>query len=129
MIEYLACPLQHEDQKVMHARYIASVKAMAHLMDCGRMVFNPLSHGYEVTFGGWLKEEWHRWMEFDLEIIKRACNKVTVLMIDGWEQSKGVGMEIDLAKQRNIDLAYLNPVECGLTFEFPHVAGLFEEKR
>jgi hypothetical protein len=48
------------------------------------------------------------WMRADLEMLGR-CDQLCVLMLPGWEKSRGVREEIEFAQERQIPIIYLRP--------------------
>jgi len=120
-IAYLACPHSHDDENVRTARYKASIVAMGWLMNSGEMIFNPLSHATEFGIN---MANWEYWLKLDVIIIRKLCSSMTVLMIDGWEESKGVSMELELARNLKLPIRYLSCEVVGLDFTYPYVRPL-----
>lgn len=94
---YLASPYSHEDGRVRQQRVEAAVIAMKHLLEKGYWVFGPICHSFCPD--SYFEDGEYDWMPLDLEILRR-CDGLIVLMLEGWEKSKGVGMEIEFAVQR-----------------------------
>lgn len=88
-------------------RFIEACMAAGHLMHQGYVVFSPIAHSHAVeAFGMHSQQTGDFWLDQDLEIVKR-CDKVIVLMLDGWEYSRGIKREVDFANKNNIPVEYL----------------------
>ncbi len=91
---YLACPYTHPDPATQEYRYKTSCRVTVKLMQCGIVVFNPLSHGVPlVPFLNDIEDEHRFWLSIDLPILSR-CDEVLVLGLAGWTQSVGVKEEL-----------------------------------
>jgi hypothetical protein len=55
---------------------------------------------------GELPKGWDFWREYDLWFI-RQCDRLTVVMIDGWRESVGVTAEIAEAERLGIPVGYM----------------------
>lgn len=108
-IIYLSSPYNHSDPNVKYDRF-QKVSYMANrLMARGIHVFSPISHNVPISNHGDLG--WSQWMSFDLAMLAK-CDRMFVLKIEGWDQSKGVAKEIEYAMAHNIPIEYLSfPLE------------------
>lgn len=103
---YLASPYTHSDASVRESRFDAACKATAELVRSGQVVFSPITHGHPlVRFG--LPIEWDYWARFDHEYLRR-CDRMVVLTLDGWRESRGVQAEIDLAIELDLPIDYVS---------------------
>jgi nucleoside 2-deoxyribosyltransferase len=94
---YLACPYSHEDEKVMVERFNMANKAAALLMKKGcYVVFSPISHSHPISLHIDNCKDHDFWLKQDYEFMK-WCDKLIILEIEGWEESKGVNREIEWA--------------------------------
>ena len=105
---YLASPYSHDDASVREERFECACIAAAGLMQRGHIVFSPVAHSHAVAkflpHKLWLDHDF--WMKQDMEILLN-CTELVVLMIEGWEDSKGVKREIEEALAHNIPVTYL----------------------
>lgn len=108
---YLASPWSHSDAEVRRQRYEAAVKATAALINAGRMVYSPIVYSHHLAESGKLGGDWADWVVFDTWFIER-CSFVWILTLDGWEQSKGVQAEIDLAAELGKPMQKITLEEC-----------------
>lgn len=95
---YLAAPYSHQYAHVRAARFKRIKQATCQLMCAGDVVFSPVAYGYlmEEAAGKTMSHDY--WMQFCLNIMP-ACDRVYVLTLEGWDQSKGVAEEVKLAKR------------------------------
>lgn len=102
---YLASPYSHQDAAVRQERYWAAVRKAATLMKMGECVFSPIAHTHEIglILGNAVSHEF--WMVQDRAILKH-CDRLMVLMLPGWELSKGVGEEIDIANKLGMPVTF-----------------------
>ncbi len=110
---YLASPYSHPDDTVRQARFDAVCRAAGRMMANGALVFSPIAHSHPIAEYRQLPTDFGYWEAFDRTILG-ACKALVVLTLDGWEQSKGVAAEVDIA------LSLRLPV----TFETPHPSDL-----
>ena len=115
-MRYLAAPYTNfsdrSDLALPESRYQEACKAAAKLMQSGDVVFSPLSHSHHIAdyLARDLRASHSFWMNQDLAILKH-CSRLTVLMLDGWEGSKGVAEEIAFARRHGIPTNYLRPYD------------------
>jgi hypothetical protein len=95
---YLASPYSHENPEVREERFKAACKAAAILMTWGYKVFSPIAHTHPIAQFG-LPLDWDYWKKYDEEMID-FCEPMFVLMLPGWEESKGVQAEIMYAAMK-----------------------------
>jgi hypothetical protein len=119
-VVYLASPYSHADPAIMEWRHRATVRAAAHLMQRGDVVFSPIAHSHEVgkhlgkQVGGAADPDTHAfWMSQDLPMLRRATRMV-VLMLPGWSTSRGVKEEIEFAENHGLGISFVNPVDVGV---------------
>lgn len=107
---YLASPYSHPDPEVRQHRFMAACEWAGRLMKEGHTVFSPIAHSHaiEQTFDA--IEPGPFWMKQDIPILRHA-DKVVVLKLEGWDRSKGIAQEIELATCAMIPVEYLDPYE------------------
>jgi hypothetical protein len=104
MTIYLASPYSHPDPGIREQRFEAACLATAELVRRGTVVFSPIVHGHPlVRFG--LPTTWEYWSRFDHEYLRR-CDRMIVLMLDSWQDSRGVQAEISLARELGLPIDY-----------------------
>lgn len=105
-IAYLAVPYTHEDPEIMRERFLKVNIVAAHLIRDGEIVFSPISHCHPMAEVLDLPRDWQYWDKFDRAYME-CCYKLYVLMLDGWEESKGTQAEIKIAKELGLEIEYL----------------------
>lgn len=110
-LAYLACPYFHQDRAIRVARFEAANRVAARLMSQGEHIFSPISHTHPIAEAGDLPLGWDFWADYDEAIIS-CCYRIYVLMLDGWKESRGVGAELDLANEYDIEVVYLGEDGC-----------------
>ncbi|MBI5346353.1 MAG: DUF1937 family protein [Chlamydiae bacterium] len=106
---YLACPYRDEDLNVRKKRCAAAHFVAAELSSQGHHVFSPLTHN-EILVDLTQNLPGAHWLEFDLAILS-ICKKLLILKLEGWEDSKGVQVEIAFAKKNGIPIEEMMPPE------------------
>jgi len=105
-IVYLAAPYSHKDPAIKQSRFEQINKVAAKLMSEGVILFSPISHTHPIALAGSLPGNWEFWATYDRAILEN-CKKIIVLKLDGWKESTGVSAEIDIAKELNIPVEYM----------------------
>lgn len=102
---YLASPYSDPDPTIRQARYEEAVRYAARLWAEGKIVFSPIAHSHPIALHG-IDGQWKQWQEFDCTII-RACSEMWILMLPGWEQSRGIAAETAYAATIGLPIAYV----------------------
>lgn len=101
---YIASPYTHPHREMRQYRYEEVCAYAAMLMRRGMHVYSPIAHSHGMTRYG-LPVEWDYWQEYDRKMLA-VCDGIIVLQLKGWEQSKGVAAEIEIAKEMGKPVAY-----------------------
>jgi len=104
---YLCSPYSHPVKAVCNDRFRAACKAAAKLMRDGYIVFSPLSHSVPIADYTGNHLDHNFWLEQDLSFLDSWADEVWVLMIDGWEESKGIAAEIKRAETIGLPVKYI----------------------
>lgn len=105
---YLASPYSHPELAVRRKRFEDACDAAGRLIREGRIVFSPIAHTHPIAERNVLPLGWDFWHGFDRAFIERA-DALYVLMLDGWDQSKGVAGEIEIARECGKPTHFLCP--------------------
>jgi hypothetical protein len=115
---YLATPYSTNDKALLEERVDIACKYAAQLMAEGYTVFAPIPHSHFISLHlepeRQLDHEF--WMRQDLSVL-RHCEALVVLMLPGWEESRGVQREIQVARACGIDVHYVPLHNMELTLE------------
>ncbi len=105
---YLACPYTHADIKVMKDRYEKATQVAAELMVKGHNVFSPITHSHPIAAFQPAKYRCDRdfWLSRDIPILK-MCDRMSILMLPGWAESKGILVEKYVAIEAGIPVGYI----------------------
>lgn len=104
---YLACPYAHPDENIRKKRYLSVTWTACQLLQKKIHVFSPITHNIPITEMG-IEGTWENWSSYDLGMLSR-CDKLLVLELDGWKESKGVQGEIAFAKEHQIPIERMDP--------------------
>jgi len=99
----------------LNAAYRDACTITADLVRIGVKAFSPISHGHGISMHGNIDPLDHAfWLEFDEAMMEKA-DTLIVAMMDGWRDSKGIGIEIDAFTKAGKPVLYLDPetLECG----------------
>lgn len=108
---YLACPYAHDDPAVRAARFDMACRAASALLARGVYVFSPISHSHHLDAGSGMSHS--DWLAYDRWYIER-CTEVWVLMVEGWDHSLGVAIEVGWARELGLGVKYLSLTEVGI---------------
>jgi hypothetical protein len=90
---YMASPHANIDPLVREDRYNRAMRALSQLLQEGHLVFSPIVHTHEMAKMYAWPNTFDYYRELDLAWLDRA-DEIWVLMLDGWDKSKGVTAEI-----------------------------------
>lgn len=89
----------------MHENFDALTKHAAKLLSEGINVYSPITHSHLIALHHKLPCNWEFWEQVDRAFIER-CDGLIVLMRDGWETSRGVQAEIQIAQALELPVVY-----------------------
>ena len=108
---YLASPYTAPTRVLREKRFRMVARAAAKRMVTGEVVYSPIVHGHIVETVGDIGEQSHSfWMRQCFPMLRHA-GKLVVLMLEGWESSMGVQMEIETARASGIPIEYMEYAE------------------
>lgn len=116
---YLASPYSHITTKtgwlasivgyfVRHRRFKAVSDAAVYLIKSGYTCLEPIAMCHYKSLRYELPTGYQYWQKRDRWFI-RKCDGIVVLTLDGWMESEGVQDELQYARNRGLDIVYLNP--------------------
>ena len=111
---YLASPYSHPVPTVRRRRFKAVCRAAAVMLKKGLMVYSPIVHSVPIAACGLDAMDHDFWMHVDRPFLD-WCSSVTVLMLPGWDVSKGVAAEIKIATTAGKPVSYLDPATVGIS--------------
>lgn len=108
-LTYLACPYTHDDPVVREYRFQQANVTAAKLLHQGHIVFSPVSHSHPIALASNLPGDWEYWKPWCMAYL-RLSKALFVLMLNGWKESVGIRAELQVAKDMEIPIEYL---QCG----------------
>jgi len=104
---YLASPYSSIVKAVCNDHFQVACKAAAKLMREGYNVFSPIAHSHPISqyIGNHLDHDF--WLNQDLSFLDSWADEMWVLMIDGWDESKGIAAEIMHAEKISLPVKYI----------------------
>lgn len=97
---YLASPLTHDDPRIRAARIEGALAATDFFLRAGVNIFSPIV--YTAQFKG-MPIEYEHWRFMNDEMI-RLSEAVWVLMLPGWEKSRGILHELAVAERMGVPI-------------------------
>ena len=107
---YIASPYSNPDESTRQSRFEAVNRYAAKLMLQGFIVFSPLSHSVPIAEYIGNHNDSDFYVQQDLYWLKH-CDEMHILMLDGWEDSKGVETESIFATNNKITILLIEVKE------------------
>ncbi len=104
---FVCTPYNHENPAIIEARYDLTVEYIAKRFVEGKFAFSPVVYAHNIVKKHNLPQDWDNWNNFCIEFLKKAT-EVHVLQQEGWDKSKGIQGELEIAKMLNIPIKYIN---------------------
>lgn len=89
-----------EKRVSLAAKYCSELMVKGHNAVCVNLL------GHLVVAHGEIPNDFDYWDKFSFSVLV-DCDELHVLMLDGWEMSKGVKAEIKFANEHNIPVKYI----------------------
>lgn len=105
-IAYIASPYSRIENKELLMRHVAKFSGEYMLTNPGWYAVTGLIHHYASLEVGELGTDYSFWEGWCQTFLKR-CDKLIVLMINGWDNSTGVKAEIEFAILHGIPVEYV----------------------
>ena len=108
---YVASPYYHDNPYSMVLRAEAVANACYTMLRCGYNPISPIAHWHPMKLQGCKFED----VDDDLVRVNitllKKCDMLLVLQLGGWEQSKGIIIEVAQARKLNIEVRYVKANE------------------
>jgi hypothetical protein len=89
-------------------RYLLAMDFAAKRIWAGEVVYSPIVHSHPMAVAHNLGLDFATWERQDHAMI-RACERMVVLKLDGWRESKGVRAEIEYARSKGKRVSFVRP--------------------
>ena len=106
-IIYLASPYSHKSEAVREHRYLLTRLFTVKMLQLGKPIFSPIVYGKDME--NQIGTDYISWKILN-DAMVRMCDHFLVLRLHGWEDSKGVTYEIELAKSLGKVITYVDPI-------------------
>ncbi len=105
---YLACPYSYPEENVRLFRFKQANIAASKLMNEGHVVYSAISHTHPIAVDASLPLGWDYWQNVD-EVFISLCHTLAVLKLPGWQESKGVNAEMEIAQRLGKSIIFIEP--------------------
>lgn len=105
---YLASPYSHPNDDIREMNYKIVSKIAADMVSEGNVVLSPISYGHNLLNFCEMPSDWDFWYNFCVTFLLK-CDELIVVKMAGWDVSKGVLEEIEIAKKHNIKISFTEP--------------------
>jgi len=107
---YVASPYSSPDKVQQEVRFLSAAVATGYLMNkfTDLFFYSPICHTHPIATYCKLQGDWAFWKQFDETMLSR-CDAIWVLCLPGWEESKGVTAELEIAATMKMDVMYVIP--------------------
>jgi hypothetical protein len=103
---YLASPYSHIDPAVREYRAVQARRAIMEIAQHGVPIYSPIAHWHQVAVDHKLPTDATFWLVQNDPMVYQA-SEVWVLVIDGWQQSKGLEHEVEQAKRLGLRVRHV----------------------
>jgi hypothetical protein len=103
---YVASPYNHPQDEIRIKNYEIVSLYTAKLIAEGKVAISPIAYGHPLLSFVEIPYDWQFWSNFCLSFLD-VCTEMHVLKMEGWDKSRGVAEEIEYAKQKNIEIKYV----------------------
>lgn len=105
---YVASPYSHDEFEVMEMRYLETFRfvAKATANNTPALYYSPIVYFHPMSQEHKLPRDAHYWWDIN-KLTMDKSDEIQVLMLDGWDKSIGVNMEINYACQKGIPVLYV----------------------
>lgn len=98
MYIYVASPYSDPDPYVREDRYLTVMGYTADLIRRKVAAFSPIVYSHDMAIRHNFPKDYMFWQRFNTAMLLSA-EAVHILCMDGWKDSKGIDVEIELCKE------------------------------
>jgi hypothetical protein len=101
---YLASPYSHPDPLIMRTRFLIAEQFVVHILKKDNLIiFSPIVYCHKLAVDNALPTDANFYMVFNMNMLRRS-EAMFRLELKGWEESKGVEVESNIAKMLSIPI-------------------------
>lgn len=108
---YLAVPYTHARPEIMAERYCRVTLFLRQAMNNGLQIYSPITYGHFLENNWNIRQSYDYWITHCLSMLERWATDIFVYMINGWQESRGVKLEIETARSLGLPVWGINPLE------------------
>ena len=101
---YIASPYSDPSDAMQYERFLLARNYAVSLMNSGFICFSPIAYGRQFQKQYDMGGDFETWLEFNNKMM-HASSYIHVLMLPGWDKSRGVAYEIAFATRNSIPVA------------------------
>lgn len=105
---YLATPHNHPDPQIRDQRFQAAQLAAVTVFAEQIPVYSPIAHWHPISITHDLPHGWNYWKQQDEAMLSCAL-EMWIILIDGWQTSKGIAAEQKLCRPLNKPIRWIDP--------------------
>lgn len=99
---FISSPYSHPDPTIRKTRYRLACDFVVHLMNSENLIaFSPIVYGHELSSIYSVPTDAQFWLAFNTNMLRR-CEAMFELQLTGWEDSKGMHLERNIARMLGI---------------------------
>lgn len=103
---YPALPYSDPNPEARGLRFELANKMAAELMQEGNLVYSPISYSHPISLHMDNSNDGNFWLKNSLAFLP-TCDELAIYCLPGWKKSKGVAVEIRVAKEHGMSIRYL----------------------
>jgi len=124
---YLASPYTHADPDVMEQRYRQAMLCTCWYLQQRLWIYSPIVHCHALAKSQNLPRDHKFWGDYNFTMLRQS-HGLTILAIEGWEESKGIAQECEWAHDLRLDIEFVTK-SAFLGYEHDYAAHKAYEKR
>src|SRR5690554_3002649 len=94
---YVASPYSSDDPVIREKRYELVAQFTKNMLEAGFVAFSPIVYGHQLAQRFGMKTDYQTWLNLNVGIL-RKCEAMYLLKLTGWEESKGVALELKMCE-------------------------------
>jgi hypothetical protein len=107
MMIFLSSPYTSADPLESEARYLQTREFTAKKLREGFALFSPITYCVPLSHEYQFPTDYEYWLRFNMKMLK-AARELWVLQLPGWDMSKGVTVEIEIAMHLFLNITYFD---------------------